>query len=43
MKISNNNVTILNYRNAIINEYAEWEKELQERESRLDNYIPQEP
>ena len=43
MKISDNNVTILNYRNAIINEYAEWEKELQERESKLDNYIPQEP
>ena len=43
MKISDNNVTILNYRNAIINEYAEWEKELQEREAKLDNYIPQEP
>ena len=43
MRISDNNVTILNYRNAIINEYAEWEKELQERESRLDNYIQQEP
>lgn len=38
MKLSKNNVTILNYRNAIIDEYQDWEKELQEKEQFLNEW-----
>lgn len=34
-KISDNNVNILNYREQIINEYAEWEQNLKEKEDSL--------
>ena len=32
MAMSGNNANILNYRNAIVDEYASWEQELTERE-----------
>ncbi len=32
------NPNILNYENAIINKYAEWEEELRERENRVIQY-----
>lgn len=38
MKISNNNVTIINYRNEIINEYENWESELKEKEKELKTW-----
>ena len=34
-KVSENNVNILNYREEIINEYSEWEKNLKEKEESL--------
>lgn len=34
--VSSNNVTILNYENALINKYEEWELELQDREAKLN-------
>lgn len=37
-KLSNNNVNILNYRSEIINEYAEWEKTLKEKETFLKEW-----
>ncbi len=37
-KISNDNVNILNYREEIINQFEQWEKELQEEEERLKNW-----
>ncbi len=37
-EISNNNVTILNYRNEIINQYEQWEKELESEEDRLKEW-----
>lgn len=33
-----NNPNILNYENALINKYAEWEQELRERENRIVEY-----
>lgn len=33
-----NNPNILNYENAVINKYAEWEQELRERENRIVHY-----
>lgn len=41
MKLSKNNVTILNYRNAIIDEYQEWEQQLQEKEKFLQEWEQQ--
>lgn len=38
MKISKNNVNIINYRNQIIDEYQGWEKELQEKEKFLEEW-----
>ena len=38
MKLSQNNVTILNYRNAIIDEYQKWENELREKENFLKEW-----
>lgn len=35
-KLSRNNVTILNYENALIDRYEEWESELDEREQALN-------
>lgn len=34
-KVSGNNVNILNYRNEILNEYSQWEQQLQEKEAEL--------
>lgn len=34
-KLSSNNINILNYREEIINEYAEWEESLKEKEASL--------
>ena len=34
-KASANNINIINYRNEILNEYATWEQELQEKEAEL--------
>lgn len=38
MKVSGNNVNIINYRNEILNEYATWEAELQEKEAQLQEW-----
>uniref|UniRef100_UPI004055C546 hypothetical protein n=1 Tax=Agathobacter sp. TaxID=2021311 RepID=UPI004055C546 len=38
MKVSENNVNIINYRNRIINEYEEWEKKLEEKEAYLEEW-----
>ncbi len=37
-KLSDNNVNIINYRNEIINEYAEWEASLKEKETSLKEW-----
>ena len=34
-KVSGNNVNILNYRNEILDEYSQWEQQLQEKEAEL--------
>ena len=36
--LSNNNTTILNYENAVIDKYEEWEASLNEREKRLKEW-----
>lgn len=35
-KLSDNNINIINYKNAVINEYEEWEKELEDREKAVE-------
>lgn len=37
-ELSGNNVNILNYRNEILNEYSNWEAELQEKEAELKEW-----
>lgn len=37
-EVSSDNVTILNYRNKIINEFEQWEQELEEEEDRLKEW-----
>ncbi len=37
-KLSDNNVNILNYRNEIINEYEDWQQELEAREDKLKTW-----
>lgn len=37
-KISGNNVTILNYKNALLDEYSGWEAQLQEKEAQLKSW-----
>ena len=34
-EVSGNNVNIINYRNEILDEYSEWQAELQEKENEL--------
>lgn len=37
-EISGNNVNIINYREAILNEYSQWQEELQEKENELTEW-----
>lgn len=37
-EISNNNITIINYRNKIIDQYEQWEQELESEEDRLKEW-----